>query len=48
MEMEITFPGGADVKVDAGNGQVVHTEAAGADDGLGGGHPEGVETETGN
>lgn len=35
---------GADVKVDAGNGQVVHTEAAGADDSLEGGHPEGVET----
>jgi len=44
----VQLSNGADVKVDAGNGQVVHTEAAGADDGLEGGHPEGVETETGN
>jgi len=41
----VQLSNGADVKVDAGNGQVVHTEAAGADDGLEGGHPEGVEAE---
>ena len=41
----VQLSNGADVKVDAGNGQVVHTEAAGTDDGLEGGHLEGVETE---
>jgi uncharacterized membrane protein YkoI len=42
----VQLSSGADVKVDAGSGQVVHTEAAGADDALEGARPEGVETES--
>lgn len=44
----VSLSNGADVKVDAGTGVVVHTETAGPEDGTQGEMPEGVETETGN
>ena len=44
----VQLSNGADVKVDAGNGQVVHTEAAGPDDASEGARPEGIESESGN
>ncbi len=44
----VELSNGADVKVDAGDGQVVHTEAAGPDDASEGAHSESIESESGD